>query len=429
MLNADIARQRLHKQLIAQHTFDKPGDVVQWLGAVQAQDYAAAKWAIGLRLPDAIDDDIEQACNDGTILRTHIMRPTWHFVTPADIRWLLALTAPRVHAATASMYRKFELDNATFLHAHAALIKALQGDKQLTRQELALALQQAGIATDNPLRVSLILMHAELDGVICSGARHDRQFTYALLAERAPHARTSSRDEALAELARRYFTGHGPATLQDFVWWSGLTTTDAKAGLEMVKAQLIREAIDGLTYWFSASMPSTEEPSQTTYLLPNYDEYIVGYKNRDAVFDASHTQKLDARGNVLFNHTIVMNGRIVGTWKRTIKKDTVIITPDFFTPLDEAEIQAFTASTNNYAAFLALSEPAVQDFCEKTIGGSLLKDCFLVQLPNLQSKRANKRESRQSKEMQMETFYTDLDILPNSALYLATTPIYTTNDR
>ncbi|HEY4388264.1 MAG TPA: winged helix DNA-binding domain-containing protein [Ktedonobacteraceae bacterium] len=359
MLNADIARQRLHNQLIAQHTFDKPDNVVQWLGAIQAQDYAAAKWAVGLRLPNATDDNIEQACNDGIILRTHIMRPTWHFVTPADIRWLLALTAPRVHAMNASMYRKFELDDATFLRGHAALVKALQGGNQLTRQELALALQQTGIATDDLLRVSLIIMHAELDGVVCSGARRDRQFTYALLDERAPHTRTLSRDEALAELARRYFTGHGPATLQDFVWWSGLTTTDAKAGLEMVKAQLLRDTIDGQTYWFSASAPLVGELPQTAYLLPNYDEYIVGYKNRDAVFDASHIQKLDARGNVLFNHTIIINGRIVGTWKRTIKKDTVLITPDFFTPLNEAEIHAFTASTNDYASFLALPEPAI----------------------------------------------------------------------
>src|SRR5438552_4591409 len=147
MINLDIAHQRLHNQLVTQRRFEKPGDVVQWLGAVQAQDYAAAKWAVGLRLEGATDDDIEQACTNGAILRTHVMRPTWHFVTPADIRWLLALTAPRVHAASAYYNRKLELDDAVFRYTHAVLANALQGGKQLTRDELASALQQVGRAT------------------------------------------------------------------------------------------------------------------------------------------------------------------------------------------------------------------------------------------------------------------------------------------
>jgi Winged helix DNA-binding domain len=178
---------------------------VEWLGAVQAQDFAAAKWALGLRLQGVTDDDIEQAFIDGAILHTHVMRPTWHFVSPADIRWLLALTAPRVHAASASYNRKLELDDAVFRCTHAVLANALQGGKQLTRDELASALQQAGIATEGEQRVTHIMMRAELDGIICSGARRGQQFTYALLAERAPHARMLARDEALAELTRRYW--------------------------------------------------------------------------------------------------------------------------------------------------------------------------------------------------------------------------------
>src|SRR5579884_4270870 len=258
MPDLGIAQQRLYNQLITrqnERSFDTPEAVVQWLGAVQAQDYGAAKWAVGLRLPGATDDDIEQAMADGAILRTHILRPTWHFVSPADIRWLLALTAPRVHAANAPWYRKLELDDAIVKQSNDALTNALQGGKQLTRDELASALQQAGIATEGEQRVSNIMMRAELDGVICSGARRGKQFTYALLAERAPQARALDRDKALAELTLRYFSSHGPATAQDFVWWSGLTIVDAKAGLAMATSYLQQETINGQTYWFSPSTP------------------------------------------------------------------------------------------------------------------------------------------------------------------------------
>src|SRR5579863_405783 len=188
MTNLDIAQQRLHNQLITQRTFETPSDVVQWLGAVQAQDYAAAKWAVGLRLQGAIDNDIERACTEGSILRTHIMRPTWHFVSPADIRWMLALTAPQVKAAIAYYDRMFALDDTIFRRSNEALAKTLQGGKQLTRPELVSVLRQVGIATEN-LGFMHIIMHAELDGIICSGARRGKQFTYALLDERAPQTK------------------------------------------------------------------------------------------------------------------------------------------------------------------------------------------------------------------------------------------------
>jgi len=354
MTNLDIAHQRLHNQLITQRTFEKPGDVVQWLGAVQAQDYAAAKWALGLRMQGAIDESIEQAFAGGTILRTHVMRPTWHFVAPADIRWMLALTAPRVNAFNAHYYRRLELDDATFKRSNAALAKALQGGKQLTRSQLVSVLQQAGIATDNLLRFTHIIMRAELDGIICSGARRGKQFTYALLDERAPQARTFDRDEALAVLTRRYFTSHGPATMQDFVWWSGLTVADARAGLAMVPSQLMYETIGSQTYWFSPSIPHAQGLSQAAYLLPNYDEFTVGYTDRSAIFDALHTNKLDPRGGLLAN-TMVLDGQVIGTWKRTFKKNTVVIEVNPFVPLSATETRAFAASANRYGAFLTMS--------------------------------------------------------------------------
>ncbi|MEO8972112.1 MAG: winged helix DNA-binding domain-containing protein [Ktedonobacteraceae bacterium] len=352
MTHLDIAHLRLQNQHITRQTFAKPCEVVQWLGAVQAQDYGAAKWAVGLRLQAATDNALEQAFNSGEILRTHVMRPTWHFVSPADIRWLLALTAPHVKATIAYYDRQLALDNATLIQSNTVLTKALQGGEQLTRQELVSVLQQVGVASDNLQRFGHILMHAELDGIICSGARRGKQFTYALLDERVPQTRTVERDEALAELARRYFTSHGPATMQDFVWWSGLPVADAKVGLSMVKFQLLYEVVDDQTYWFPPSTPPAKDVSQIAHLLPNFDEYTVGYTDRSAVFDMLHSYKLDSRSNGLLGYIMVLDSQVVGTWKRTIKKDAVIITPNLFTPLSEAGTRAFAIAANRYGTFL-----------------------------------------------------------------------------
>lgn len=355
MTSLDIAHQRLHNQLITQRTFDKPADVVQWMGAVQAQDFAAAKWAIGLRMNNATDNDIEQAFTNGAILRTHVMRPTWHFVSPSDIRWLLALTAPRVSALLAYYDRQLELDDATFQQSNTALTKALQGGKQLTRTELASTLQQVGIVTENGQRMTQLMMHAELDGIVCSGARRGKQFTYALLDERVPQTRKLDHDEALAELVKRYITSHGPATMQDFSWWSGLTSAEAKAGLEMNASQVFSESVNGQTYWFTESTPLAQDTSPTAYLLPNYDEYTVSYKNRSAVLNIAHTNKLAVRDNVLFNHVIVLDGQVIGTWKRTLTKDTVFIVLSPFTPLNTDEMQVIAAAAEQYSAYLGLS--------------------------------------------------------------------------
>src|SRR5262245_50797533 len=280
MTKVYIARRRLMNQHIAQAAFEKPSDEVAWLGAVQAQDYAGAKWALGQRMQSATDDDLERAFTEGSILRTHVMRPTWHFVTPADIRWMLALTADRVHATNKPLYRRLELDGAVFTRSNAAIVKALRGGKQLTREELKAPLRQAGIATDGELRMGYLMMRAELDGIVCSGPRRGKQFTYALLEERVPRTRALDRDEALAELAKRYFASHGPASLQDFGRWAGLTMADARSGLEAIRSQFTYEVVDGQTYWFSESAPPPEPASPTASLLSIYDEYIIGYKDR-----------------------------------------------------------------------------------------------------------------------------------------------------
>lgn len=352
MLN--ITAQRQHSQRLTGMPFNTPEDAVRWFGAVQAQDYPAARWALGGRCAHSTDAAIEEAANAGRILRTHVLRPTWHFVLPEDIGWMLKLTAQRVKAQLQFGNRQAGLDEDVFPRSSAALEKAMVGGRQLTRAQVTSILEGIGITMNTPITFTHVLMRAELDGVVCSGAWQGKQPTYALLAERAPNARTLTRDESLAELARRYFVGHGPATLKDYVWWSGLTTTDARAGLETVKAGLMSETVGGETVWFADTAPIPPLPSPTVHLLSNYDEYVVGYTDRSAIWDDAHAHKLDARGNVLFNHTILIDGRIAGLWKRTVKKKAVEISLTHFRDFTPAEEAALAAEMDRFGAYLGL---------------------------------------------------------------------------
>jgi len=348
---SDIAEQRLHHQLLSHTALTQPREVVQWMGAMQAQDYAGAKWAIAQRAQGLTDAALDRALADGSILRTHVLRPTWHFVAPSDIRWMLQLTAPRVNAFNAFQYRKQELDDATFKKSNAALTKALRGGRQLTRPELAAALERAGIATDD-LRATLLVMRAELDGVVCSGARRGKQFTYALLEERVPPASARTKDEALAELATRYLQSRGPATIKDFVWWSGLTVAEAKAGIESVQSQFNCETVDGQAYWFPDIALPASRKTPTVHLLATYDEYLIGYKDRSAVVNPTDAAQIV--GGEVFTSTIVLNGQVVGVWKRTLKARSVSLATTLFTKLTKAQTQAVAAAAQQYATFLNL---------------------------------------------------------------------------
>lgn len=351
MANLEISHRRLYNQYLAQPTFENPAEVVGWLGAVQAQEYGLAKWALGLRMRQASDEAVEQAFAEGAILRTHVMRPTWHFVTPADIRWIQALTAPRVNIVNGHMYRQCELDEALFGRSNEVIVKALEGGKQLTRQELGLALERAGIVAKG-IRLGYIIHRAELEAIVCSGARRGKQFTYALVAERAPQAKTLERDEALAELTRRYFRSHGPATAQDFAWWSGLTAAEAKTGLEMVKQEFSQELIGGRTYWFSPAITPAPLVSPTAYLLPAYDEYTVAYKDRSAVLEPALAEAMKVE---ILNPAIVIDGRVVGTWKQSLEKERVMIKPSFFNPPGPAETQTLAEAAQRYGRFLGMT--------------------------------------------------------------------------
>jgi hypothetical protein len=354
----DIAHYRLFNQRISKTQFEQPSQVVSWLGAVQAQDYAGAKWSIGLRLPESTDTSIEQAVAAKTIIRTWPMRGTLHFVAAADVHWMLALLTPRVIANSSRRHQQLELDEATFARSQELFAKALQGGRQLTRDEMYQLLERANISTAGQ-RGYHILWRSAQEGLICFGPPSGKQQTFTLLDEWAPRTNNLTRDEALAELARRYFTSRGPTTLADFGWWSGLTASDARAGLEMVKAQLRPETINGQTYWMSPDGPATANNAPGVYLLPGFDEYLLGYTDRTAVLEAIHAPQIHPGSNGMFSPTLVIEGRIAGTWKRTFKKNSVAIAVAPFAPLSQAQSRAVTVAAERYSRFVGMSPVVV----------------------------------------------------------------------
>jgi hypothetical protein len=351
MTPVDIALQRLFSQQIAQPAFAHPHEVVAWLGAVQAQDYLGALWAVGLRTPGATEHTIEQALAEKTIVRTWPMRGTIHFVAAADVRWMLELLAPRVMQRSKSRYAGLRLDETTIAASAEVIARALQGGKQLPRKDLYGVLNQANIATDAS-RGLHILGRLAHDRLICFGARAGKQPTFALLDEWAPGAKSLPRDEALATLALRYFTSHGPATVQDFMWWSGLTTAEVKAGLAAVAAQLRREVIAGQEYYLAQDVPAASTASLDAFLLPPFDEFLVAYQDRSAALDAHYNAQVVPGGNGIFNPIIVIDGRVVGTWKRTLKKDSVEMIFSPFTRFSDAQASAITAAAERYGRFV-----------------------------------------------------------------------------
>jgi hypothetical protein len=350
-----LIADRLHHQQLVRSSKKDPVAVVACLGAMQAQDFSGAKWGIGLRAPACHDANIEDAFNNGRILRTHVLRPTWHFVAADDIKWMLALSAPRVHAANAYYYKQSGLDAKAFNRSCAMLSRVLEGGDFKTRAELAVALKKAKVTGDG-LKLAYIMMHAELEGVITSGPRRGKQSTYALLDERAPRARTLDRDDALAELVKRYFSSHGPATVRDFVWWSGLTVKDAEQGIEAVKPKLRQETIDGRVY-YSPSAPARvvrAARGSTALLLPNYDEYLIAYKDRSPVVDSSKAANIVARSNGAFPHHLVIDGTLAGSWRREVKGNAVSVEVAPYRKLTPVQTRAVMSAVDCYGEFLGL---------------------------------------------------------------------------
>lgn len=308
-----IARRRLEAQGLGGARFGTALDAVARLGAVQAQDWAGAKWALAQRVPGTTEAGVDRLFDEGAILRTHVLRPTWHAVLPQDVRWLLALTAPRVKLRTASRDRMLGVDAALLSRTHRAIADALARRGPLTRTELKAALDAAGLALASDV-FSHAVIHAELDALVVSGPRRGAQHTYALLDQRAPHAVELDRDAALAELARRYFTTRGPAQIADFCWWSGLTVTDARHAVHLAGDALVHERIEGHSYWLSASAAPAPPATGIVHLLPNYDELTVAYSDRRALMPDGLVPPAFGRGGVL-GPVVTVDGVVRGEWK------------------------------------------------------------------------------------------------------------------
>ncbi|MFZ1678738.1 MAG: winged helix DNA-binding domain-containing protein [Saprospiraceae bacterium] len=347
----EIINLRLINQQIADTKYTKPEEIVSYLGAMQSQDWAMAKWAIGLRLPGVKDADVEKAFNEGKILRTHLLRPTWHFVTPPDIRWLLELTSHRVQAFNASYYRKQDLDQKTFKKCNAIMTKALRDHHYLTRNELKDLFTKAKINTDD-LRLTLIMMNAELEELICSGPRKGKQFTYALLDEVTPIAKEISKEAALKKLTQQYFTTRGPATIYDFAWWSGLTLKDVRNGIELLGKEFSTETIEGKELiYIPLAVPDLKE-KQTTFLIPDYDEYGISYKDR-SIYHHPKSSKEQKGNNPFFVHAISVEGYFGGSWNRPTGKNKKDIQIQTLEHVSKKQLSEINKAVKKYEAFFS----------------------------------------------------------------------------
>jgi Winged helix DNA-binding domain len=323
MKEIEIARRRMRNSCLTESSFVTAEEVVHWHGAMQAQDYGPAKWSVGQRATSLVEEDVDRALAAGSIVRTHALRPTWHFVARGDVRWLLALTGPRVRQRNAARYRALGLDERTLARCQALIVSALEGGNHLTRDGIAGILDLTGIDRSGQ-RLAHILMHCELDAAICSGGLEGRQQTYALLDERVPNGDRFERDDALVELTRRYLRSHSPATVQDLRWWSSLTVADIKRALGELGSEAQSETIDGTTFWSNASDAANPPPACGVHLLQAYDELVVGYTESRYFGDPRGAVARAAwRDRSLPNGVVLLNGGVAGHWRRSVDKDSI----------------------------------------------------------------------------------------------------------
>lgn len=345
---------RLLNQQLLKPLFSTPKEVVSWMGAMQAQDAGMVKWAVGIRTKAGTLPMVEKALQRGEILRTHVMRPTWHLVAAEDIRWMLKLSAPHVKAANDSYAkgRDLEITEELYKRSHNLLEKILCGGKSLTKQEITDQFLQAGIQVDVH-RMNRFVARAELEGIVCSGEAKGSKHTYALLEERVPPVPELTKDEALARLGRNYFRSHTPATLQDFIWWSGLSTTEARQAIYLLGASLTAETWNGQTWYLHEdSRTSMKTAASSLHLLPSYDEYLLGYKDRTDVLPKEHYPKAFTN-NGLFFPIILSNGEVTGNWSKPAKKGGKHLTHSFFRSETLAEDALLNRGKEAYLQFIS----------------------------------------------------------------------------
>jgi hypothetical protein len=347
---AEIALRRVHSQRLAQPLAD-PVAVVRHFGAMQAQEFALAKWSVGQRTattPATTDAALQQAIDDGRIIRTHALRPTWHFVAADDLAWIQALTGGRVNATVGHYYRGQGMDAEFFAKAQKVFRRVLRGGNYLTRKQLGDALAASGVDALGD-RLAFVVIQSELDGLIASGPMQGKQYTYALVSERIPTQSTLDPDEALVELVRRYFTSHGPATVKDFAWWSSLTVTSIRRGLDLVGSALAREQVDGREYWFAPTDPPAPVKPSTVYILQLYDEFVVGYTESRHLGVAAGLSTTESNNRL--PNPILLGSQIVGSWRRVTERGRTSILPQVAGNLTVRQRGAIEAAFARYGAF------------------------------------------------------------------------------
>jgi hypothetical protein len=350
MILSIVTNLRLHNQQLTHLAFTKPAELVAWMGILQAQDYASAKWSIGLRLPNITDAGVEKAIADKNIVRSWSLRGTLHFMAPDNLYHYNSIIGPRLIASMAGRHKQLGLDNATLAKGQKVLEKAMQGGKQLTRDELRQVLQAKSIPNEG-LQLNHIMLCTALNNKLCLSNRRNKEFTYTLQEEWIPKPKALKRDEVLALMAKTYFQSHAPATVADFAWWAGITLADAKIGFEAVKSTLVSETIDGIVYWMPKSMPDLKGTS-SLLMLPAFDEYLLGYKDRNLMLPKEHLHHVIGSGNGLFAPVILKNGMAQGVWRRTIKNGRVVIELNPFTKFSGATRKDIVKEAAKFATFI-----------------------------------------------------------------------------
>jgi hypothetical protein len=359
MTSGELSLIRLRCQQVSSHDFRNSHELASWMGAMQAQDYNMARWAVGLRIAGSTHDSVQHAIDNGELIRTHVLRPTWHLVSAKDVGWMLDLTAAHIKPSLASRHKELGLTTAILRKATKTIAQALAGGA-LTRDELVEHLKSNKIVTRDQ-RFSHMLLWAELEKVICSGPLNAKKNTYALFEQRVPNGKTFTRDEALRELATRYFQSHGPATLQDFSNWSALPIADARKAIDFIRNSFDAETIDSKTYWFKNIGNAAADKNASAYLLPAFDEFIIGYKDRSAAVLAKNKSAV-VGVNGIFWPVIVINGMVTGLWKRAVARNRVKVKFEFFRgakPVDRDLIELLKGESQKVADFFrGQGEPA-----------------------------------------------------------------------
>lgn len=354
----DVSKRRLAAQRLRGSELRSPAEVLGWMGPMQAQELAYAKWAIAQRSAEGAgvnEASVARAYAEGSIVRTHLLRPTWHFVAAQDLRWLLRVSAPRVHALNAYYLRKMELDAKTLAKCMRIVARALEGRVYRTREALAQVLARGGVEAGGA-RLAAVMMHAELEALVCSGPMEGKQHTYALVDERVPGGkRELSADEALTALTERYFRTRGPATAKDYATWASLTLGDARRGIASVGGLQALE-LGGRTYFaFEGALPEDANDAPDLRLVQGYDEIIMSYsESKDVLFAGAPRAPVLTKGPAAFMHAILARGRVVGHWRHTLTKKRVCVEIKPYRPFTSKERRALEAEVARYAAYWGL---------------------------------------------------------------------------